>query len=651
MHEPVHELLDRVMERNHFPPFPMAEAPPPRAEGPTEEEAMAGLGAFMDEPGAAAAPPPGAERFVNVAFAAPGASQSFAASRSLAHDGDYVLRVAIGTQPRETIVRDAPAHGFDAGLLPAGGAWLDVVVASEDLSIPHRKHAMFLPDEGDAWACSCRPGSAPHTCDPGSRAHAIDIPVRTPREGNEARLRLVVYCMNNVVQSQRVRARLAPEERDEEDALESVVDYTLTRSLRDAPRLAPAAAGIMTNDEGGVHRIVLNAGGDEDALVWHFGDNYVDGQLKDARYQLAVVAAKNPRDDPEKWDSRGDMAGGRPLSEFAADVRNLARFGAKAWQALASTEASQRVQALARLRREGGTPLHIARAEDTGPAFPWALVYDIPLYADESRWRDCDIMQDATRLADASRATCPLGPHKEDVICPYGFWGVRFDLANPASSKDRDAEPLVRAPASGALLLTALNATIATAGLHGQALARINPTRFVVSDRPTREGIRAALADANLAILYFFCHGRNVLNSSAKPTLTLVLGAKDTLDPGDVINWFADEDAAAAVANWRERRPLVFINGCSTVRVTPDSKPNFVDVFSQVSASGIVGTEIPVMPGFAEESGRVFLEAFESSQTVGTALRRVRHAAFARGNVLGLAYTAYAPAGLRLEEE
>src|SRR5581483_9149987 len=46
-----------------------------------------------------------------------------------------------------------------------------------------------------------------------------------------------------------------------------------------------------------------------------------------------------------------------------------------------------------------------------------------------------------------------------------------------------------------------------------------------------------------------------------------------------------------------------------------------------------------------------FLEAFESSQTVGTALRRVRHAAFARGNVLGLAYTAYAPAGLRLEGE
>ena len=56
------------------------------------------------------------------------------------------------------------------------------------------------------------------------------------------------------------------------------------------------------------------------------------------------------------------------------------------------------------------------------------------------------------------------------------------------------------------------------------------------------------------------------------------------------------------------------------------------------------------IPRFANEAAELLLSHFASSDVgLGEAVRRMRHDLLAKGNLLGLAYTAYCSADLRID--
>jgi hypothetical protein len=100
--------------------------------------------------------------------------------------------------------------------------------------------------------------------------------------------------------------------------------------------------------------------------------------------------------------------------------------------------------------------------------------------------------------------------------------------------------------------------------------------------------------------------------------------------------------------HWRITSPLVFINGCHTAELSPELLTNFVDTFSMVRAGGVIGTEIAVDQALAAEVAETFFRSFARNETVGKAIRLTRLELLRKGNLLGLCYTPYCLAELRL---
>jgi hypothetical protein len=120
---------------------------------------------------------------------------------------------------------------------------------------------------------------------------------------------------------------------------------------------------------------------------------------------------------------------------------------------------------------------------------------------------------------------------------------------------------------------------------------------------------------------------------------------------GDITAWYdSDWDAS----HWQETSPLVFINGCHTAELTPEVLVNFVDSFIGVYAAGVIGTEILLHQKIANEAAEELLTAVNSKDktgntvSVGEAIRLMRLHFLGKGNLLGLAYTPYCSADLKL---
>jgi hypothetical protein len=111
-----------------------------------------------------------------------------------------------------------------------------------------------------------------------------------------------------------------------------------------------------------------------------------------------------------------------------------------------------------------------------------------------------------------------------------------------------------------------------------------------------------------------------------------------------------EQPPSAGKADDLVSNPLVFVNGCHTAELTPEGLVNFVDTFAGLYSSGVIGTEVTVHQLLANEAGTAFLRRFVEDATVGEALCEMRTHLLSKGNLMGLAYTAYCLAGLRLAD-
>lgn len=666
IHEPVSAFFHRVTRSNTLP------GPPTMAEGTVaakpKRRAMASVDPAIDltrvtdtlstgaeeprhrrretltfEESAAGADPLVSidERHINIRFAR--RKRTIRATTTLARGETYAVRVDIGmSRADDTIVVDPSP--FDRALLPRGGNWLDVGVTSASFETPERTQRIWLPETGDAWVCKC---VKTHRCSPQERAPFLDLKVVAPKKAGLATLRLAVYFRNNVVQSHRIVVRVTSSEQQAPDAQASHADYTLTRDLSQVGVLEPRKLSILTNDDKGTHSIIVR-GDDGKALRWDLTQPMVDTALRDVRYHLRSIHT-----DPNSKEGKGPNYlkpdGSKPQGSLSTDLRNLAWRGWNLYTALhAGAKGEGTTARFAEIAGEDAVPIHIARAGGTGLAYPFGLVYDIFLQSDRKKWKDCKLMTELHRFEDPKLTSCPYGPHEKNTICPFGFWGMRLDLEQPGATPLKDAK--VHAPVGSALVIAAHEKLAKTMGDHENALKALAP-RLTLDRRATLDDIEQAIGDADLAILYFYCHGAPAQLGSQDETMCLLVGKDETLSPGDVLGWFTQSpEASARQAHWADRQPLVFINGCHTVRATPETETNFVDTFGKFRAGGIVGTEVEVEQEFANKAAALILDAFRNGKTINESLRAMRHHFLARENALGLAYTAYAFSKLQLAE-
>lgn len=98
--------------------------------------------------------------------------------------------------------------------------------------------------------------------------------------------------------------------------------------------------------------------------------------------------------------------------------------------------------------------------------------------------------------------------------------------------------------------------------------------------------------------------------------------------------------------------PLVFLNMCESAQVFPSLTDGLVDVFLRHRARGVIGTEMPMIPSFADLFARRFFEEFFSrprvDASVGKILFDLRREFMSKKNPLGFAYTFFGDATAHL---
>jgi hypothetical protein len=660
------------------------------------------------EAAAAAAP-----RVLNAAFANPDLAPSGAAptpsgllnpTTGLLNGAAYELWVDIGPRWDKLISLVKDNAVFPEAALPPSdeGHVLEVAVISEDFTPRSSISELWLPKGAGRsfpWVDGRR----------GEKPGPVKIPLKAPsfREAGDAgdsRLayaRISIYYRNNLLQSATVRATVVRNGNvpvEEPNTIE--VDYVFSGSFQQIDTrygardvgLTPGeregkqelALNITVNDNGaGGHRIVVKSAPGQPPAWMPFDPIAIEQELNDARTNLLRCFYKvNPKTGEVLVDREGrgifgvDANNGKPREQFLWDVFRLAKFGNRLFNLAfgqANPEQTMLNSVWAReLRKKLGERqvLQIARVDSLPMqyVFPWSLIYQYPLTGPDSALHWCKVIkewsEEGIRTAEIDRY-CKYekdADHQENVLCPYGFWGLKHVIEQPLAGLRlsngtytlRDAPDKVLVPptdrvglAVGITRDTAINRSLLER--HLERLAGLEAYQFSPHE-PADDVDRVRAMLMAPSIVYFLCHGEFDANEK-QPYLGV--GLRDA-DPAHRIylqslqSWFSSTAAGGMDAEtWQQRRPLVIINGCHTSDLAPGEILSFASAFGSAGASGVVGTEVAVVLQVAAEVAERLLPRLEGIG-LGEALRQVRWELVNKGNLAGLAYTAYALADLHV---
>jgi hypothetical protein len=199
-------------------------------------------------------------------------------------------------------------------------------------------------------------------------------------------------------------------------------------------------------------------------------------------------------------------------------------------------------------------------------------------------------------------------------------------------------DPPFEIPVQGTLnALVGISETLDEYSAHEEELLTV-PSAWVRAYRSRRE-IGDNLRERDLHLIYFYCHG-----GRARGRAWLGVGTRKR--PEQIFARYLKHWKV----RWVELHPLVFINGCNTVGIRPDDMLDFNRMLAWCEASGVIGTEISIPESLARHVGTRFVHAFRAGQAVGETMRRIRLELLARRNPLGLAYTPYCLAELRVRD-
>lgn len=524
-----------------------------------------------------------------------------------------------------------------------------------------------------------------------------------------ARARLCLYYENNLLQSAVVKVGVVQDSATtlEEDNVVDV-DYRLTGSFRQLEKYStrtmqldtqkeakglPVTLNLTLNDDGGGgHRLLVKKHGDMvPGLIPYNALGTVEllgsarEKLKDCFYQrdaLGQVPAGAANKEPDGLGPDN----GKTLQQFKLDLFVLADLGQKlywtaftqvapeaddqtslAWKQALRTALSQ--TAVIQVARTKGVPAEYV--------FPWGLIYDHDLSMDTSKWKYCKVIDKEWvngRRKGSFDMPCPFnkvpGDH-DDLLCPYGFWGIRHMVEQPITplrKKDGqylpfdtpDEIPLGNGPMQVAIGITRdKNLDAQSITTHLNHLKSNNHLQFVVpGEADDYQKVQNILPGAQM--VYFLCHGE--LDTTLVPNEPYIgVGLRDNnpahrVYPRDLSKWALSPNPPN-LAKWPDQRPLVFINGCHTSDLKPTQILNFVTTLADIQAGGVIGTEVSIrLPLATEVAEQIFTKLLETKPdgerfSIGEAIQQMRWSLLNKGNLLGLAYTPYCLSSLRFAND
>lgn len=580
------------------------------------------------------------ERVLNLCLTWPLSRRVVPPETALQAGRAYELRLDIGALAAESLLAEH-APPFPDGELPhdddgGTGDWLDIIVLSDDFTVSAERHPYFLPLSGSGWVCPC-PAGGGHECGPQHRSEYVRIPLTTPLETGPSRLRVIVTHQSNQLQSASVTAWVASCERTGVPS-SAVVDFTLTAGFSAVAALPACGVGIRVGHgaKGALTVDVLGTG--TPVSTFRLTELLALEALNTTRDNLDHVHAEPTANGVAR--NRLQPNNGKGIGEAADDLSRLARHG---WRLLNLLAPHAEQRALLARALSAPADIQVCRESSQDIMFPWAFVYDIP-FDSETTPPVCAAGVSAV-AADLDARACPdADNHGYNTLCPFGFWGFRHLIEQPPSLLPGRALPLHAGRGAEVPHMTVARSLTLDEHRSDRHMAVLRETfRDEITDCADLVSLQAALGAGQHDCLYFYCHGRRPDGPHGRATTTVLeIGYEDRIEPSALTAW------EAGTVGWKHSTPLVFMNGCHTADIDPMTWLGFVDAFSGLYAAGTVGTEIAVEQALATEVAEEFWRHFVAGEGVGTALHRVRMALLGKGNVLGLAYTAYCSNSLRL---
>jgi CHAT domain len=522
-----------------------------------------------------------------------------------------------------------------------------VFADAQDFELPLEAAALTLPRVGDS------------------------DPVRlrvVPKRSGSLRLRACVFHRGALIQSVLVELEARARGELAEVPLRTTVDYAASTDFALLDDLAAPLMTVLTNaaqthdTSDGRHWLAVYASGGALPADHHlktFSSLEFTERARLLRKELAnAVSGSNGRYAPLDPTNLGWRK---------ARIVALARQGYEIFDAL-FTGAN-----VAPHLRDPGV-VSIARCQLESTSLPWAALYDE--YIDTGRpndlalcdvfvqqveaneWNDDDGMRVVRRKVDLlddpakcrAQKSCPLADKRlRDVtVCPFGFWGLRHQIEQPLQRVQPRADGRVpdelvqpsfsattaieRISPDGSAIIMGYDSVIDQSGSHASEIQRVAGTPMPVTTDRWR--VLAWLQEGGYPLFYLFCHGED-----SQGAFQLRFGP--------------DEPRYIRSANLRtdSRWPangLVFLNGCTSVALTPERIHGFLDKLRLLGATGVVGTEVEIGDLVARPIARKLIARLLAGETIGAAFMAVRRDLLRDLNPLGLAYTFHAPAALHL---
>lgn len=543
------------------------------------------------------------------------------------------LRLDIGKlSPESHVRRPAP---FPDDRLPED-IDLDVMVSSTDFVVYRELDRGLLSGDGSvAHGRFFLPGNG-CAASVAEGGEALWFLLTAPEKTQQARCRIGYYYRNVLVQSQLLAAAVG-----EPGGFRIETDYTLSADLthlNDIPE-RPRISILVNANGAGVHQIVLRS--PEAPFV-----SAAKGQTFAMKEENLGRAVKEMR---KALRERAPTERRRSPEQLAGDLRRLAPAGYSLWTQVPG----QNPQFFFQIYEDPARyVIQVARPTTSGFVFPWSLIYDIPLL-DLDNLEVCRLISGwdgASPLVNGSLRQCPHGPHPENVLCPFGFWGFRYTIEQLSATD----EPVLEIPAPNkwdfVVAETRYGVDDKKLSAHVTNLRDMLGSLFpggALSEGRDKKSIRSLLG-RDLPLVYFYCHGEGRHDDDPNPYLGV--GVRESIRAEEIPGWVQAWWLRDKKVIWDKIRPLVFINACHSLEIHPETLVSYLDAFvGGAHAAGVIGTEVKVNQNLAMMVAESFFRTFLSEQaTVESALRAVRMDFLANGNLLGLLYTPYCWAELKL---
>jgi hypothetical protein len=640
----VHLIEEAILyaSHDHGPVFggggPPADVQPPRPDALLHFEAEeAAVG--DREPSIAEGP----KRYANAALMDAATERVLDRDAPLALDQVVCLRLDIGPLSDESGVINPQA--IPEHLLPHTDLWLDVMVSSTHFAVSATRSDLDQPGTACGRFFLPRDGSPAQTAE-GERYLLLWL--RAPQEAGQAHARVGYYYRTHLVQSQLLTALVGPGD----GGWHVEIDYTLSESLAGLEALPERnQVSIVTNDNGnGKHQIIVRA-----------ADGAGQPLAQPCTYELdSDTVGELVKDLRSSLSARSPIRAQRRKRDLIQDLWSLAPLGHRLFHTVVGPHIQEVYTPLIEHR---DTVIQVTRPTSAGYVFPWGLIYEITLELNErgrlgrNTAQVCPVVEawdEVSAMVAQGLRQCPAvdgGVHEPNTLCPFGFWGYRYPIEQLSSTRSPVREIPVRAGAhfQVAAAQTQYGVDLDALATHiadlREALRRRYPAAEIAEGKD-RAQIHALLGQ-DLPIVYFYCHGERPLPNSTETYLGV--GQQERITAIDFQNWVKDWLLRERKRVWNEVRPLIFINACHSIEISPDTLVSYLDAFvGAAHAAGVIGTEVRVNQQLAMEVASQFFERFFRGKTVDQALHAVRLALLARGNLFGLAYTPYCWADLQL---